>query len=74
MSQGSHSLGRQAESSELLRICCPKCGNNVVECKSWKNGGTIFFKCKNNEEYENVERNGCGIKGERCMYVQSCHI
>uniref|UniRef100_A0A0E0KC13 Zinc finger GRF-type domain-containing protein n=1 Tax=Oryza punctata TaxID=4537 RepID=A0A0E0KC13_ORYPU len=52
MSQGSHSLGRPDESSGLPLICCPKYGDDVVECKSWKNGGRVFFKCKKNEEYD----------------------
>ncbi|KAJ1265414.1 hypothetical protein BS78_08G074900 [Paspalum vaginatum] len=35
----------------LPLISCPKCGSQVVECKSWKNGGKPFFKCVRNEEF-----------------------
>ena len=32
-------------SSGLPLIPCPDFGDQVVECKSWKHNGRVFFKC-----------------------------
>lgn len=32
-------------------IPCPECGDKVIECKSWKNNGRIFFKYVNYNEF-----------------------
>ncbi|BAT16601.1 Os12g0264350 [Oryza sativa Japonica Group] len=58
MSQGSsfRAPGRQLSRfllgpSGLPLVKCPRCGNAVVECKSWRQGGRVFFKCEKNEQY-----------------------
>uniref|UniRef100_A0A0E0MDA6 GRF-type domain-containing protein n=1 Tax=Oryza punctata TaxID=4537 RepID=A0A0E0MDA6_ORYPU len=64
MSQGSsfHFPGRQLCRfplcpSGLPLVKCPRCGNAIVECKSWKQGGRVFFKCESNEQF--VIPNSC---------------
>uniref|UniRef100_A0A0E0LXM0 Zinc finger GRF-type domain-containing protein n=1 Tax=Oryza punctata TaxID=4537 RepID=A0A0E0LXM0_ORYPU len=37
--------------SGLPLVKCPRCGSPVVECKSWRQGGRVFFKCEKNEQY-----------------------
>lgn len=37
--------------SGIPLICCPSCGKGVEEYKSKKQGGRIFFKCPDNEQY-----------------------
>ena len=37
--------------SGLPLIYCPECGDRVIEFKSRKNGGKVFFKCIRNEQY-----------------------
>uniref|UniRef100_A0A0E0PIC2 GRF-type domain-containing protein n=1 Tax=Oryza rufipogon TaxID=4529 RepID=A0A0E0PIC2_ORYRU len=38
--------------SGIPLICCPSCGKGVEEYKSKKQGGRIFFKCPDNEQYD----------------------
>ena len=40
--------------SGIPLIPCPECGDKVVECKSWKNNGKIFFKCVNYDEFVSI--------------------
>ncbi|XP_062183611.1 uncharacterized protein LOC133887667 [Phragmites australis] len=59
MSQGSfcgHFVARTGAMSQvqighsgLPLVPCPRCGEQVLELKSWKHGGRIFFKCRKNE-------------------------
>uniref|UniRef100_A0A0D9ZYQ7 Zinc finger GRF-type domain-containing protein n=1 Tax=Oryza glumipatula TaxID=40148 RepID=A0A0D9ZYQ7_9ORYZ len=37
--------------SGLTLVRCPCCGSEVVECRSWRQGGHIFFKCEDNEQF-----------------------
>uniref|UniRef100_A0A0E0LAQ1 Uncharacterized protein n=1 Tax=Oryza punctata TaxID=4537 RepID=A0A0E0LAQ1_ORYPU len=37
--------------SGLPLVKCPRCGSPVVECKSWRQGGRVVFKCEKNEQY-----------------------
>uniref|UniRef100_A0A0E0DB44 Zinc finger GRF-type domain-containing protein n=1 Tax=Oryza meridionalis TaxID=40149 RepID=A0A0E0DB44_9ORYZ len=37
--------------SGLPLMKCPRCGSPAVECKSWRQGGRVFFKCEKNEQY-----------------------
>ena len=40
--------------SGIPLIPCPEYGDKVVECKSWKNNGKIFFKCVNYDEFVSI--------------------
>ncbi|EEC79160.1 hypothetical protein OsI_19834 [Oryza sativa Indica Group] len=37
--------------SGLTLVRCPRCGSAVVECRSWRQGGRVFFKCEDNEQF-----------------------
>ena len=40
--------------SGLPLVRCPRCGSAVVECRSWKQGGRVFFKCEDNEQFVSI--------------------
>lgn len=51
MSQGCSFPARlPVGSSGLPLIRCPRCGAAVVECRSMRHGGKVFFKCEENEQ------------------------
>lgn len=51
MSQGCSFPARlPVGSSDLPLIRCPRCGAAVVECRSMRHGGKVFFKCEENEQ------------------------
>jgi hypothetical protein len=48
--------------SGIPLIPCPECGDEVVERKSWKNNGRVFFKCINYDESVSILINFCHIQ------------